>query len=612
MASNFAQSFWGGFANQVNDQNNANADMQRKMQEQQQLEAQRKDDDYRNMVLQNTLTSQRETNLVDHKAALDKQNANDDAAAAQQDHSAKVAALFGNTVNATDQNSNGSNNASSNVQSIMQPQQPMQGAPGQSTSPTQGAQATPPAQGQAVQSTFGSNPNVPSGSGAPVQGANLSGNQSQAQATGNNTLPSGQPDNAPAQYAQQSPVANPQTNPESPDVQNQTMNNSASTTGTSLYTPMNFTDKVLAAQGLSTDDNTKQYIQQARSPQQALSPQDRQIYASMVLDTKDTKGAEDFLKNNKQVQAYNVMNGNLADGTHVAPINDSRFAPDLLQLRNPMVNLQAVASDKTQLDKETDRRNQELDPSNPKGGQAVLVNQPKMQAMQALDSLNDQEAINSFINDATGAHAKAAMSKLVTTLTGDNVQVSSANDMMGHLESLQKRDLLNNTKGRITNREFDAMQNMIANAGQTPQGRASIITMMQAQYARQAEVADAYQQYSKVNGTFKGADDVIDKYVAANPVYDFKNFNPSQPQSLINPMAKSFQNWQMERTGQAAPMLNGTATGNLTTQQPMPDTFKSIVYGNVNTNPQAGTPQVQQQAEPQQNKQTQDTMGKFF
>jgi len=560
MASNWASSFFGGLANQVVSDN----EQQAKFAQQIKIEQMKKDEEYRNMVLNNSLRTTGEMAVADHAEANRRQDTaskNADAQAAQQ---ARDRALFGDIQGATSQQPN---QIASQVNGAMSnsPQMPNLSAP---TDAATGNSQGMPAQQQ---------------TGAPVQGTRPSGNAPAA----NNTLPNGMADNQAVVPQPQPPIQTASTpqpmgqgaqSPDHPSVTNQAINNS-SVNKVIGNQPAPVEDKILAANGIQLNDSQKQSIQNANSSLQALgtSPQDRQTYTQLI-DDKDYKGAEDFLKTNKNAQAYNLLNGKLADGTSVAPINDSKFSPDPLQLRNPMVNIRAVAGDKNQLDNEQNRRNQDLDPANPKSGQSLLINAPRTQAANDLMALNSEESINAFINGGTGAKEKSAMSKLVSTITGEPTEISSSNDVMSHFEASMQRNMFSNTKGRVTNQEFNTFKNMITNSGQTPQGRENIINFMKAVNARQLEMANGYEQYAKVNGVFRGADEVIDKYQQANPIIDYKNYNPSDPKSMLNPMAKSFENWQLERTGQAKSSPDGTSTIDPITQQPRPDSLKTIVY----------------------------------
>lgn len=400
---------------------------------------------------------------------------------------------------------------------------------------------------------------------------------------------------------------------EQPHVQNPLINNSAiNATNNPAKTEPSFEDKILASQGIELPEDEKQRVLNATSPLQILTPEDGRAYAA--LDLEDPKGARDFLKGNPKVIAWNVAKGRLPDGTFVAPINDSKFSQDPLSLRNPMVNIRAMVSDKTQLDKEQDRRNQELDPSNPKSGQSVLINTPRQQASQALVALNSQEAINSFVNSGSAAKDKQVLSKLFTSVTGENTDIASSNDLMQHFEAYMQRDMFSNTKGRVTNQEFNTFKNMITNSGQTPQGRQTIINFMKGVSARQLEVANAYESYKNANaGTFKGADDIINKYVNDNPVVSLTHYNPANPSSMLNPMAKSFENWQLERTNKANSTPDHTGTIDAITQQIRPDSLKMAMYsqspqGTAPTGRKVGNTASSSNTSPDLQKQTNDLL----
>lgn len=566
MASNWGSSFFGGLATQVVSDNEQDA----KYAQQMKIEQMKKDDDYRKMVINNSMEADREKALVDYRGVQERNNAADKDARTQAENAAKKRTLFGQLSGALNDSKN--SNVSSQVNATMPSAPPVQGSPTDASSvsgPTQAA--TGNSQGLPAQQQ----------TGTPVQG----NNPSAPIAGQGETLPNGMADNQ-AVIPQAPPTAStPQAitqggaqSPDHPTVTDQTTNNSAANQSITPSASQSMSDKILAANNIVLSDDQKQRIQAATSPQDALNDRDRDIYSSLMVDDKDHKGALDFLKANQNVQAWNIKNGKLADGTPVAPINDNTFSEDRLGLRNPLVNIRAVAADKTQLDAEQNRRNAEFDPSIPKSAVNTLVNAPREAAASELMALNSEEAISSFINAGTGAKEKSAMSKLVSTVMGEPTEVSSANDVMSHFESAMKRNMFSNTKGRVTNQEYATFQGMIVNSGQTPQGRENVINFMKAVNARQLEMANAYEEYGKVNGTYKSADEVINKYQQANPVVSYKDYNPANPQSIFNPLAKSFENWQLERTGKALSSSDHTQTIDPVTQQPLPDSLKAIIY----------------------------------
>lgn len=557
MAS-WASGFFQGLSNEVTSQNNADADNQRDMQKNAALEQQRKDDDYRNMVLSTNMQQQKDEALIDYKNAAAKQSAADDAADAATDRANKQKLLVGAVSSLY---KSGQNSMQGQVNGAM-------GQPPQTPAAQGSIQSMPAPQGSSPQAVLGSQ--TATGSGAPVQGTNPSANTSQAQATGSNTLPNGTADNAPAQYtptpaAQGSIQSMPQSStasapapmagnqsPEAANVQNQSTNNSSTNMATNQpIQQMPFTDKLLASNGISLNDDDKQRIATAQSATQALSTQEQNQYAALELDAKDHKGAEDFLKSSPNAQAWNLTHGKLADGTIVAPINDNQFTPDPLNLRNPAVNIRALVSDKTQLDKEQGRRIAELDPSNPKSGTVQLVDKPRTDAMNSINTLNTIEALNNKIVSGTSATDRGTLEKLANTLGVGYDKTTPYNDLMNDVTARASQNILSTTQHLRSTYEFKALQNMVPNNTQSPQGRASVIQWMKAAAARDIESANGYEQYAKVNGTYQGADEVVNKYLASNPVLDPKNINSNDPGTMLNTNALSFENWQRSRTGVA-------------------------------------------------------------
>lgn len=139
--------------------------------------------------------------------------------------------------------------------------------------------------------------------GTPAIGTNPSGNMSQAQATGSNTMPNGQQDNQDVVPQGPTPIASGQgqpavtgsqpvpmsgnSSPESSSVQNPNQNNSSASnslpTNIPAQTPT-FADRMIAKAGLNLSDDDKARIQAANSPVNALSPQEAVQYVQSGND----------------------------------------------------------------------------------------------------------------------------------------------------------------------------------------------------------------------------------------------------------------------------------------------------------------------------------------
>lgn len=568
MATNtFFQNFLGGFSRELQSQN----DNDRELRQKEELAKFNKDEDYRRMVMQNTLISQREQALSDHNNQLKRQNASSEAADEAAATESKRKAIFGDIRGATTQYS--SLNIGNQVNQAMNPS-----GSGAAPLPLPSPSANP------TTVALGSDQNVPAGSGAPVQGNNPSGNASQAQTTGATTLPSGQPDNAVAQYAPPPNTASsPQvispnnlghTSNESASVQNSGMNNSSTSNGASSSqapktlpnSPVpnansmniagtqygnNSFDWLASDAGsaqmsklkgqltrlgmdVSNDDNVK-YFATAPTPESVLTPAEQNRYMDLI---DKESGLKQFMDNSPNVKAWRVAHNLTTDGE---PLPDSALPkPEAVLWDKTLMRPYGKLDD---LNKFYIAQSEKINDT--KSSQYQDITAPRQQALGRLEELNQQSRINAFVTNGPGTDSKVFLDRLNAS-AGIEAKTAAYDDLAYHMLGVEKRDIFSNTKGRVTNQEAQQFFKALPDLINSEDGRRSIIAFMTGQATRELEVANLKSRYINDNNGLYNTDhasQLEQAYRQANPIFASGAFDTKNPMSMFNLKAMSSDNW---------------------------------------------------------------------
>jgi len=537
MAGNWAQSFFGGLAGELKDQNDRSA----KLRDQKELEQFKKDEDYRNMVMKSRMDEEREKALQDHKNVLDKQTEVDKTHQKALDVANTNRSLSGDIKRYT-----------SSVQNLDMDSQ-VSGAMPQSAAGTDpNAIFNPnntPSQGYVNQTA------MQNGTGLTASGA--------APGTEGQAVPMQTPMPQTASTTQH--VAQGQS-PDAAHVQDENTNNSSTnTTSVGLTTPLSFADRALSASGINLPPEHQAQIRVATSAKDALSQEDFNTYATL-LSAKHDKEANEFLKGNPAVRAWNIANNRTADGTDIDgaytnthhPLYDKENSVFMhagsTKTYDSWVNRTAKNTDKMDLDNRLSQQQAKIQTD------ALSLSTIGRASEGALSSTNAE--IQKFLNS----------------------DVSAQNALADHINALTNQNTLNNTKNLRSKYEYQSLQDQLPKLGTTPEGRLAIAQNTTAIEAGNVQQLKALQAYRDANGHTEGAGDLADRYArdvnggtVFSPAMINTGIDPLHPDKWLNINARSFDNWKaiyIDKT--ASPGPNGSTINNIT-KEVMPDELKETL-----------------------------------